>query len=138
MRDAADAVLAATGDDARVAALDALLTSYGPVPDTATARATALAHRLRTDRTLRRVDQLAHAAGLSVRSLQRLSATAHGIGPERLIRRYRLLDALEHATTEPRPDWGRLADDLGYSDRSPWYGSSPPPWASRPPVTCAR
>ncbi|WP_016905864.1 AraC family transcriptional regulator [Streptomyces xiaopingdaonensis] len=117
-RDAADAVLAAAGDDARVAALDALLAPHGPVPDAATARAMALAHRVRTDRTLRRVDQLAHAAGLSVRSLQRLFATVHGIGPKRLIRRYRLLDALEHATTEPRPDWGRLAGDLGYSDQS--------------------
>ena len=68
-RDPAASVLAPDDENARVAALDAFLLGLGPEPDPAADRAMALVERVRTDRTVRRVDALAREQGLSVRAL---------------------------------------------------------------------
>ncbi|MFE4914922.1 DUF6597 domain-containing transcriptional factor [Streptomyces sp. NPDC056652] len=122
-------------EDARVAALDAYLLGVGPRQDPRAARAMALADRIRTDRTIRRVAPLAEAEGVSVRSLQRLFATYVGVGPKWVILRYRIHEALERAesgtATGPdadagagaaagaaEVDWAELATELGYSDQA--------------------
>ncbi|WP_431980373.1 AraC family transcriptional regulator [Streptomyces qinglanensis] len=118
----AGAVLPARGLDPeqegeRVAALDAFLLSLRPAADPAAEQAMALAHRVRTDRSVLRVEHLAASAGLSVRSLQRLFATHIGVTPKWTILRYRVHEAMERATG-PGADWARLAAELGYSDQS--------------------
>src|SRR5690606_39678244 len=65
------------------------LLALAPAPDPKVARATALAHRIRTDRTVRRVAELARSEGVSVRSLQRLFADYVGVSPKWVILRYR-------------------------------------------------
>ncbi|WP_326670643.1 helix-turn-helix domain-containing protein [Streptomyces sp. NBC_01257] len=112
------AVLDPEQEDARVAALDAYLLALGPEPDPQADRAMALVDLVRTDRTVRRVDDLAHAEGLSTRSLQRLFATYVGVGPKWVILRYRIHEALERAESDPEVDWAGLAADLGYSDQA--------------------
>ncbi|MGW1224399.1 AraC family transcriptional regulator [Streptomyces sp. NPDC001478] len=112
------AVLDAGDEDARVAALDAYLLALGPAPDPQAHRAMALAELVRTDRTVRRVDGLARAEGVSVRSLQRLFAAYVGVGPKWVILRYRIHEALERAESGPGVDWAALAADLGYSDQA--------------------
>ncbi|MGC5398470.1 AraC family transcriptional regulator [Streptomyces sp. DT20] len=111
-------VLDPAGEDERIAALDAYLMALGPAPDPQADRAMALAELVRTDRTVRRVDGLARAEGVSVRSLQRLFATYVGVGPKWVILRYRIHEALERAESEPEVDWAALAADLGYSDQA--------------------
>lgn len=106
------------GEDARVAALDAYLLALGPEPDPLADRAMALVDRVRTDRTIRRVDGLADEAELSVRSLQRLFATYVGVGPKWVVLRYRIHEAMERAESDPEVDWAALAADLGYSDQA--------------------
>ncbi|MGW6241269.1 AraC family transcriptional regulator [Streptomyces sp. NPDC055094] len=129
-------------EDARVAALDAYLLGVGPRRDPQAAHAMALADRIRTDRTIRRVAPLAEAEGLSVRSLQRLFATYVGVGPKWVILRYRIHEALERAESgtsagagadasagagagaetdanvDADVDWAELAAELGYSDQA--------------------
>ncbi|MFJ1581435.1 DUF6597 domain-containing transcriptional factor [Streptomyces sp. NPDC088182] len=129
-------------EDARVAALDAYLLGVGPRRDPQAAHAMALADRIRTDRTIRRVAPLAEAEGLSVRSLQRLFATYVGVGPKWVILRYRIHEALERAESgtsagagadasagagasaeadadaDVDVDWAELAAELGYSDQA--------------------
>ncbi|AXG78452.1 helix-turn-helix domain-containing protein [Streptomyces paludis] len=124
-------------ENARVAALDAYLLGLGPRPDPQADRAMALADRIRTDRTIRRVAQLATAEGMSARSLQRLFAAYVGVGPKWVILRYRIHEALERAENPERAegtersergrppgapsaevDWAALAADLGYSDQA--------------------
>ncbi|RYJ20101.1 AraC-family transcriptional regulator [Streptomyces sp. L-9-10] len=117
-------------EDARVAALDAYLLGVGPRRDPRAAHAMALADRIRTDRTIRRVAPLAEAEGLSVRSLQRLFATYVGVGPKWVILRYRIHEALERAESgagagagtgaeaDVDVDWAELAAELGYSDQA--------------------
>ncbi|MGW6567883.1 AraC family transcriptional regulator [Streptomyces sp. NPDC054975] len=121
-----EAVLAPETDHARVAALDAFLLARGPDPDpdphaAQAAQAMALVAAVRTDRSIRRVSELARAAGLSSRSLQRLFANYVGVGPKWVILRYRIHEALERAEatgTHGSPDWAELAAELGYSDQA--------------------
>ncbi|MDF6020385.1 helix-turn-helix domain-containing protein [Streptomyces sp. JH34] len=112
------AVLDPADEDARVAALDSYVLSLLPQPDPQAALATELAELVRTDRSLLRVDALARAGGLSVRSLQRLFSTCVGVGPKWVILRHRIHEALQRAGSDPDPDWARLAADLGYSDQA--------------------
>ncbi|MEV4722756.1 AraC family transcriptional regulator [Micromonospora humida] len=104
-------------DDERCRALDAFLLAWAPRPDPATAEAVALAEAIRTDRSVLRVDDLARRHDLSVRRLQRLFLDHVGVGPKWVIRRYRLLEAIEQAAAG-MPDWATLAADLGYSDQA--------------------
>ncbi|MEV7401499.1 helix-turn-helix domain-containing protein [Streptomyces sp. NPDC091267] len=112
------AVLDPEQEDERIAALDAYLLALGPEPDPQADRAMALVERVRTDRTVCRVGELARAEGMSVRSLQRLFATYVGVGPKWVILRYRIHEALERAESDPAVDWAALAADLGYSDQA--------------------
>ncbi|MFJ2773539.1 DUF6597 domain-containing transcriptional factor [Streptomyces sp. NPDC087300] len=106
-------------EHARVAALDAFLTALCPAPDPRADLAMTLVDRVREDRSVRRVAALAGAAGLSVRSLQRLFATYVGVGPKWIILRYRIHEALEQAESAPHAiDWADLAASLGYADQA--------------------
>ncbi|MFJ9540639.1 DUF6597 domain-containing transcriptional factor [Streptomyces sp. NPDC101225] len=111
-------VLAPGAEDARVAALDRFLLSLGPGPDPQAEFAMALADRIRTDRTIRRVADLARSEGMSVRLLQRLFAGHVGVGPKWVILRYRIHEALERAEGDQAVDWAALAADLGYADQA--------------------
>ncbi|MFF0741179.1 DUF6597 domain-containing transcriptional factor [Streptomyces sp. NPDC004111] len=116
--DPSDAVLGPPDDPARVAALDAFLLSLGPQPGPGADLAMELADRVRRDRGIRRSGDLARAAGLSPRTLQRLFARQVGVGPKWVILRYRIHEALEHAESEAAVDWAGLAADLGYTDQA--------------------
>ncbi|MGW1430871.1 AraC family transcriptional regulator [Streptomyces sp. NPDC002431] len=135
----ASAVLDPAEENARVAALDRYLLALGPEPDPQAGRAMALVDLVRTDRTVRRVGELARAEGLSPRSLQRLFATYVGVGPKWVILRYRIHEALERATTDRQVDWAALAAELGYSDQAhlirdftSTVGAPPTAFAPRP------
>ncbi|WJV46971.1 helix-turn-helix domain-containing protein [Streptomyces flavofungini] len=113
-----DAVLGPDDEHARVAALDAFLLRHGPAPDPQADLAMALADRVRADRTIRRVGDLAREAGLSVRALQRLFSAYVGVGPKWVVLRYRIHEALERAESAAAVDWADLAAGLGYADQA--------------------
>jgi AraC-like DNA-binding protein len=79
-----------------------------------------------TDRGVHRVEQLARAAGVSVRTLQRLFGEFVGASPAWVIRRWRIIEAAERAAAAVGPDgddgqwpgWADLAAELGYSDQA--------------------
>ncbi|MFD9975167.1 DUF6597 domain-containing transcriptional factor [Streptomyces sp. NPDC059017] len=138
------AVVLPEEEDARVAALDAFLLALRPAADPQADHAMALVERVRTDRTIRRVGQLAAAEGVTARTLQRLFAACVGVGPKWVILRYRIHEALERAEADgpaeagpghtvvpgggagaagarsrgTEPDWSALAAELGYSDQA--------------------
>ncbi|MBO4254287.1 helix-turn-helix domain-containing protein [Streptomyces griseorubiginosus] len=112
------AVLAPDDETARVAALDAFLLARDPRPDPQAELAAALVERARTDRSIRRVTELARTEGMSVRLLQRLFAAHVGVGPKWVILRYRIHEALERAESSDKLDWATLAADLGYADQA--------------------
>ena len=113
-----EGVLPPAEEDARVEALDSFLLDLGPEADPAAERAMELAHLVRTDRGITRVEQLARSEGVSVRSLQRFFASCVGVSPKWVILRYRIHEALEQAAGHPDIDWARLAGELGYSDQA--------------------
>ncbi|MFF4317750.1 DUF6597 domain-containing transcriptional factor [Streptomyces sp. NPDC001568] len=115
---ASGAVLGPASEDARVAAFDTFLLSLSPAPDPQAERAMAVADLVRRDRSVRRVDELAEAVGLSVRSLQRLFSGYLGVSPKWAILRYRIHEALERAGAGGAIDWAALAVELGYSDQA--------------------
>jgi transcriptional regulator GlxA family with amidase domain len=75
------------------------------------------------DRSVSRVEQLATAAGTSVRTLQRLFDTHVGVSPSFVIRRWRLIDAAEAARRalddgDEWRGWAPVAAELGYADQA--------------------
>ena len=64
------------------------------------------------------VSEVAAHECVSVRSLQRLFARYVGVSPKWVLQRYRLHEALEQLAGQDRPDWSRLALDLGYFDHA--------------------
>lgn len=115
---AVERVLGPDDEHARVAAIDAFLLSLGPVPDPQADLAMALVERVRADRSVRRVGELARSEGLSTRSLQRLFAAYVGVGPKWVVLRYRIHEALERAESTATVDWSALAATLGYADQA--------------------
>ncbi len=83
----------------------------------------SVAAHAETDRSVCRIEHLASSAGVSVRTLQRLFDTHVGVTPSFVIRRWRIIDAVESArvATEANdswPGWATLADRLGYADQA--------------------
>lgn len=76
-----------------------------------------------SDRTVRRVEQLAESAGASVRTVQRLFDLHVGASPSFVIKRWRIIDAVEEtrSAVERREEWrgwAAVAADLGYADQA--------------------
>jgi transcriptional regulator GlxA family with amidase domain len=70
-----------------------------------------------------RVEQLATAAGVSARTLQRLFDLHVGVSPSFVIRRWRIIEAAEAARTANRRGdqwrgWAVVAAELGYADQA--------------------
>jgi AraC-like DNA-binding protein len=115
----AEAVLA--GDDAAAtAAVDRFLAARAPGrPDASAEAVEAMAERAAGDSGITRVDQLAGAFGIGARTLQRLFADYVGVGPEWVIRRYRLHEAAAAAAERGCGlDVAALAAALGYADQA--------------------
>ena len=116
-------VVAADGVEAQVDLLREALVEVAAAQDPerlARAREVArVAAIAETDRTVTRVGQLAAAARMSVRSLQRLFDEYVGASPAWVIRRWRIIEAAESAKRDPATaDWAELAQVLGYSDQA--------------------
>lgn len=83
----------------------------------------AVARHAEVDRSIRRVEQLASVAGVSVRSLQRLFDQHVGVSPAFVIRRWRIIETAEAARLAITagaawPGWATLAAEIGYADQA--------------------
>ncbi|RZT86291.1 AraC family transcriptional regulator [Pseudonocardia sediminis] len=100
------------------AALTGVLERADPDRVAAARDVTGVARLAETDRGLRRVEQLAEAAGIGVRSLQRLFREHAGVSPTWVLRRYRLLDAAERVRAGETVSWAEVARELGFADQA--------------------
>lgn len=82
------------------------------------ARVNALVETLQRDASVVRVEQLAAAAGVSVRTLHRLFERTVGVGSKWMVRRARVQEAAERVKRGDRVDWADVAQQLGYSDQA--------------------
>lgn len=112
------AVLAASEDEAMIAAAAGLLRGAGPRPDPVIGQVAAIVDRITADQGLRRVASLADVFGIPERRLQRLFAEYVGVSPKWVMRRARLHEAALRADEGGEVDWAALAADLGYADQA--------------------
>lgn len=112
------AIMAASTDAEMVGCAESLLFSGLPEPDPVVSQVASLVALITSDSSLRRVDQLAVACGLSVRRLQRLFGDYVGVSPKWVMRRARLHEAALRADGGEPVDWAALAAELGYADQA--------------------
>jgi AraC-like DNA-binding protein len=131
LRDLVDQVIpveAATGRNLRVprdadartvrTELETFLRSFAPVRTEEMALADRLVRLAQEDRSIARAEDLARAAGASVRSLHRLFERHVGVGPKWIVRRSRVQEAAERLARGERIDLARTAQELGYHDQA--------------------
>lgn len=99
-------------------ALFAWLRTHAPAPDPVVDDLASLVELAERDASIRRAEQLADAAGVSLRTLQRRFREYIGPGPKWVVQRYRLLDVVAVANAGDHVDWSALAAELGYTDQS--------------------
>ncbi|MGB3411507.1 MAG: helix-turn-helix domain-containing protein [Microthrixaceae bacterium] len=87
-------------------------------PDPIADEIAGLVEHAEREPTIRRAEQLAGLAGVSLRTLQRRFRAYVGVSPKWVVRRYRLLDVLDHVHGDHVVDWAALAGQLGYVDQS--------------------
>ncbi|NUO50388.1 MAG: helix-turn-helix transcriptional regulator, partial [Polyangiaceae bacterium] len=76
-----------------------------------------LVERIESDRSILRVEDVAAQSGLGVRTLERRFRAYVGVSPKWVIRRYRLMEAVERLKAGERGSLAELAAGLGYFDQ---------------------
>ncbi|MFF5208257.1 DUF6597 domain-containing transcriptional factor [Streptosporangium sp. NPDC000396] len=114
--DAAAPAMLAARDAEAVALLDEFLLVRLPPRDPTAEQVGAMVAGIMASPEITRVDDVAARHGVTVRTLQRLFKEYVGVPPKWVIRRYRIHEAAEQATSAT--DWPRLAAGLGYSDQA--------------------
>jgi AraC-like DNA-binding protein len=113
------AALQGQPDDAgRVDVAESFLCSRLPMPDSNIPMINAIVDHIMTDRTTTRVGDLAAAAGMGQRTLQRLFEEYVGVNPKWVIQRYRLQEAAALLDSGADVDLAGLAAELGYADQA--------------------
>ena len=117
-RPAARRILADGPAEELVGAMEDYLLSLGPEPDETGRWVDGLVAEAERRHDIRRAEQLAEVAGVSLRALQRAFTEYLGIGPKWVIQRFRILEAAGAAHSGARVDWAVLAQELGFSDQA--------------------
>lgn len=78
----------------------------------------ALVDRAQTDRAIAKAEDLAQAAGMSVRSLHRTLERYVGVSSKWIVRRARIQECADRVANGEPLDWARVSQDLGYHDQS--------------------
>jgi AraC-like DNA-binding protein len=113
-----DSVLEGQDPLRNIALIEAFLSESEPLRDADFELVEQLVALARADRAIRRAEQLARVASLSVRSLHRIFERHVGVGPKWIICRSRVQEAAERVASGNQVDWAALAQELGYHDQS--------------------
>jgi AraC-like DNA-binding protein len=100
------------------ASVEALLRGFRASVDERVGIVNHLVMVAQDDRGIRRAEDLARVAGISVRSLHRLFERYVGVGPKWIVRRSRVQEAAERVARGERVTWSHVAQELGYHDQS--------------------
>jgi AraC-like DNA-binding protein len=114
----AEQLLAQEEDAERARVFEAFLLPRLPAVDPERVRLTQIVSLALATKTLRRAAELAEAAQLSARSLQRLFRRYLGVTPKWLLCRARIQEAAERVAAGGAVDWASLASELGYFDQA--------------------
>jgi AraC-like DNA-binding protein len=123
VRELVETVERAPDAGAGMAAFERWLTARDPRPPDGAALVDEAVMLAAADRELTRVDELAAALGVPVRTLQRRFDRHLGVGPKWVLRRCRIQDALATIEAGGSVDWAELAVRLGYADQPHFVNS---------------
>lgn len=104
--------------DELVSAMEEYLLALDPRTDPTARWVDTLVAEAERRHDVRRAEELAEVAGVSLRGLQRAFTEYLGIGPKWVIQRFRILEAAGAAHSGSRVDWAVLAQELGFSDQA--------------------
>jgi AraC-like DNA-binding protein len=116
--DLAETILALPEDGEMVELTERFLRTRCPAADPNVARVAAIVERVAADRGVLRVEDLAGAFGVGVRTLQRLFGEYVGASPKWVVQRCRLLEAAERIRDGEVVEWAQLSRQLGYFDQA--------------------
>jgi AraC-like DNA-binding protein len=111
-------VFAEPDDAGMVRVVEAMIRAVVPAPDMTIELVNRIIDKVEKSPELTRVDDLAVAAGLGVRDLQRLFADFVGVSPKWVIRRCRLHEAAYRLAQGEPVELSSLALSLGYFDHA--------------------
>lgn len=114
----AGAILALDDPAAMCTLTDAFWTPRLPDLDETVMLVGTIVNQIMADRTMCKVDDVAHHFGMSRRTLQRLFNRYVGVSPKWVITRYRLHDAAEQLINRADVSLAAMAQDLGYFDQA--------------------
>lgn len=117
-REAETQILAAQTADEKIQLTEEFLLSFRPVPVPGSEMIQQLIERVIADRTIVRAEQMAELAHKTLRTLQRYFSQYVGASPKWVIRRYRLMDAVERLKDGSEISFAGLAHELGYADQA--------------------
>jgi AraC-like DNA-binding protein len=99
-------------------ALEGVISQASPERLTNSRRVAEISTLVATDRSIRRLSDLYAKIQVSPRNLQRLFLHYAGVSPNWVVRRYRLVDAINDARDGASVAWASVASELGYTDPS--------------------
>lgn len=111
-------LLTLESDTERARRFEAFLRARLPPPDAERTRVAEIVALAQATPELCRVEELAHGARLTTRSLQRLFQRYLGVSPKWLLCRFRIQEAAERVAAGDAIDWAGLAHELGYFDQA--------------------
>jgi AraC-like DNA-binding protein len=114
----ARALDAARTAEEKVALTEAFLTPLLATPAAHLERIRDLVERIAVERSILRVDDIARASQLDIRTLQRCFRIYVGISPKSVVQRYRLHEAAMQLRAPHPPSLAELAASLGYADQA--------------------
>jgi AraC-like DNA-binding protein len=133
-----EAILHTERAEEQIALSEAFLRSRNLRFDPAIAFTSRVVDKIAADRMLLRVEDVAHAEGVSRRKLERIFRHYVGVSPKWVVQRYRLFEAADRLATESVVDAADLAQQLGYCDQAHFIkdfktmvGCSPADYARR-------
>lgn len=142
LTDLVAAVAAAPDQESGMAAFEAWFTAVDPRRPESAELVDEAVRLIADDHGLTRVDEVAAALHVTVRTLQRRFDRYLGIGPKWVLQRCRIQDALAVIESGGQVDWSDLARRLGFTDQSHFVGSftaqvgvPPGRYAHRPPLS---
>ena len=110
--------LAAGDDDDAISVFERWLRGQGLELDAEADLLRRIVDLAEADRSIVRAEQLADAAGVGLRSLQRLVQAQLGLTPKWLIGRYRMQEAAQRLAASDPPPLAELAAELGFADQA--------------------
>lgn len=113
-----ESTLASSSVAKLIETVEQLLLSKEPTRDPKIEFVNSIFAEIKSDRSIRSVDQIADRFHMHRRTLQRLFKKYVGVGPKWIIQRYRLHDAAEMVASDQDTNFSQLAYDLGYFDLS--------------------